>query len=115
MTLVTQPSLTEKIKEVQREDTFLQKIREEVEAGLRQDIVIYVDGLLRFGSKLCVPSGEVQRELLSKAHSSPHSVHPKGTKMHKVLKQCFWWHELKRKIARFVAPFLKCQQVKAEH
>ena len=35
MTLVTQPSLIEKIKKVQKEDPKLQKIREEVEARLR--------------------------------------------------------------------------------
>ena len=46
MTLVTQPSLIEKIKEVQKEDPKLQKIREEVKARLRQDIVIHADGSL---------------------------------------------------------------------
>ena len=56
MTMVTQLSLIEKIKEVQKEDPKLQKIREEVEAKLRQDIVIYDDGSLRFGSRLCVLS-----------------------------------------------------------
>jgi len=76
MILVTQPSLIEKIKEVQKEDPKLQKNREEVEAKLRQNIVIHVDGSLQFGSRLCVPSGEVRRELLSEAHSSPYSVHP---------------------------------------
>ena len=60
MTLMTQPSLIEKIKEVQKEDPKLQKIREEVEAGLRQDIVINADGSLRFASRLCVPSGKVR-------------------------------------------------------
>jgi len=35
MTFVTQPSLIEKIKEVQKKDPKLQKLREEVEAGLR--------------------------------------------------------------------------------
>jgi len=76
-----------------------------VEAGLRQDIVIHVDGLLRFGSRLCVPSGEVRRELLSEAHSSPYSVHPRGIKMYRDLKQYFWWHKMKREreIAQFVA------------
>ena len=48
MTLMTQPSLIEKIKEAQKEDPKLQKIREEVEAGLRQDIVIHADGSLQF-------------------------------------------------------------------
>ena len=59
MTLVTQLSLIEKIKEVQKEDLKLQKIREEVEAGPRQDIVIHADGSFQFGSRLCVPSGKV--------------------------------------------------------
>ena len=58
-TLVTQPSLIEKIKKVQKEDSKLQKIREEVEARLRQDIVIHAYGSLQFGSRLCVPSGKV--------------------------------------------------------
>ena len=71
MTMVTQPSLIEKLKEVQKEDPKLQKIREEVKAGLRQDIVIHTDGSLQFESRLCVPSGEARRELLSEAHSFP--------------------------------------------
>ena len=82
MTLATQPSLIEKIKEVQKEDPKLQKIREEVEARVRQEIVIHVDGSLRFGSRLCVQSGKVRRELLCEAHSSPYSVQPGGTKMY---------------------------------
>ena len=76
MTLMTQPSLIERIKEVQKEDPKLQKIREEVKAGLRQDVVIHADGLLQFGSRLYVPSGEVQKELLFEAYNSLYSVHP---------------------------------------
>jgi len=89
MTLLTQPSLIEKIKEVQKEDPKLQKIKMEVEARLRKDIVIHADGSLRFGSRLCVPSRKVRRELLSEAHSLPYSVYPKGTKMYRNLKQHF--------------------------
>jgi len=59
LTLMTQPSLIEKIKEVQKEDPKLQKIREEVEVGLRQDIVIPVNDSLQFRSRLYVPSGKV--------------------------------------------------------
>ena len=35
--------------------------------------------------------------------------------MYQDLKQRFWWHEMKREIARYVAKCLVCQQVKAEH
>ena len=86
MTLVTQPSLIEKINEVQKEDSKLHKIREKVEVELRQDIVIHADGSLRFESRFCVPSGEVRRKLLSEAHSSPYWVHPGGTKLYRDLK-----------------------------
>jgi len=93
----------------------LQKIGEEVEAELRQDIVIHADGLLQFGSRLCLPSGKVRRKLVSEACSLPHSGHPGVTKIYRDLKQHFWWHRMKREIARFVAHCLVCQQVKAEH
>ena len=35
--------------------------------------------------------------------------------MYRDLNQHFWWHGMKRKIARFVSKYLVCQQVKAEH
>ena len=35
--------------------------------------------------------------------------------MYQDLKQRFWWHGMKREIARFVAKWLVCQQVKAEY
>jgi len=35
--------------------------------------------------------------------------------MYKDLKQHLWWYRMKREIARFVARYLVCQQVKAEH
>ena len=81
MTLVNQPSLIEKTKEVQKKGPKLEKIREEVEARLRQDIVIHTDGSLRFRSRLCVLSGKVRRELLYEAQSSPYSMDPRCTKM----------------------------------
>ena len=35
--------------------------------------------------------------------------------MYKDLKQHFWWNNMKREIAQYVAKCLVCQQVKAEH
>ena len=63
----------------------------------------------------CVPKGEVRQEVLAEAHNSAYSIHPGGTKMYQDLKQRFWWHGMKREIARYVAKCLVCQQVKAEH
>ena len=35
--------------------------------------------------------------------------------MYRDLKQHFWWHGMKREIARFVSKCLVCQQVNVEH
>jgi len=76
---------------------------------------IHDDGTLHFGDRICVPKGDIQQEVLSKAHNSTYSIHPGGMKMYLDLKQRLWWHRMKREIARYVAKCLACQQVKAEH
>ena len=93
----------------------MQKLRTEVEAKLRTNLLIHEDGSLRFGSRLCIPAGEIRQDLMREANSSTYSVHPDGTKMHRDMKQHFWWHGMKREIVRFVAKCLVCRQVKAEH
>jgi hypothetical protein len=37
-------------------------------------------------------------EMLKGAHESRFVVHPKSIKMYKVLKQFYWWPNMKRKI-----------------
>ena len=58
------------------------------------------DGILRFGTRLCVPSDEDLRwELLEEAHCSRLVIHLGGTKMYKDLKQNYWWSSMKRDFA----------------
>lgn len=52
---------------------------------------------------------------MEEVHSSPYSVHPGGDKLYKDMKQMFWWPNMKRKVAEFVAKCLICQKVKFEH
>ena len=60
---------------------------EEVKRGSKCDFVLSDDGILRFGTRLCVPNdGDLRRKLLEKAHCSKLAVHPRGTKMYKDLK-----------------------------
>jgi len=110
-----QSTLLEKIKEAQSGDSKIQKFRNQVEARLRTDIQIHGDRTLHFGDRICVPKGDVRQEVLSESHNSAYSIHPRGTKMYQDLKQRFWWHRMKREIARYIAKCLVCQQVKAEH
>ncbi|RVW62214.1 Transposon Tf2-8 polyprotein [Vitis vinifera] len=89
---------------------------EEVKRGSKPDFVLSDDGILRYGTRLCVPNdGDLRRELLEKAHCSKFAIHPGGTKIYRDLKQNYWWLGMKRDIARFVAQCLVCQQLKAKH
>ncbi|XP_028052811.1 uncharacterized protein LOC114257246 [Camellia sinensis] len=87
-----------------------------MEIGLQMEFCMHKDGTLRFGERLCVPNDlELKREILRKAHSLGYTVHPGSTKMYKDLKMNFWWNNMKREIAQYVAQGLVCQQVKVEH
>jgi hypothetical protein len=45
---------------------------------------------------MCVlGSGELRREIMSKAHHSLYTVHPGRTKMYKDLKVTYWWNNMK--------------------
>ena len=52
---------------------------------------------------------------MTEAHASRYSVHPGSTKMYHDLKKVYWWNDMKRNVADFVARCPNCQQVKAEH
>ena len=70
---------------------------------------------MRFRGRLCVPTTEVQEDLLHEAHRSMFSIHPGSIKMYKDLKRHYWWPGMKKSVAELVARCLVCQQVKADH
>ncbi|RVX04475.1 Transposon Ty3-G Gag-Pol polyprotein [Vitis vinifera] len=86
-----QPDLVGRIKTLQKNDSQLVQVMEEVKRG------------------------NLRRKLLEEAHCSKFAIHPGGTKMYKDLRQNYWWSGMKHDIAQFVAQCLVCQQVKAEH
>jgi len=75
-------ALVERIKEGQADDKQFQKFRDQVEAGLRTDLIFHEDGSLRYGARSCVPKRDFRQKLLTKAHNSPYNVHPNGTKIY---------------------------------
>jgi hypothetical protein len=58
---------------------------------------------------------EIKGLILKEAHETPYSIHPESTKMYMDLKELFWWNNMKRDIAKYVAECHTCQSVKAEH
>ena len=85
---------------LQKDDLQLVQLVDKVKKGGMSDFVLFDDGILRFGTRLCVPSDEdLRRELLEEAHYSRLVIHLGGTKMYKDLKQNYWWSSMKRDIA----------------
>ena len=89
-TLTIQPSIVDKIKEGQVSDPTLLKIKDEVILGKRPEFNLAGEGMLQFGTHLCVPNvEEVKKEILVEAHCTPYTVHPGATKMYKDVSKVF--------------------------
>ena len=88
------------------------KIRKGVEEGKNKEFSIQNE-VLWHGNRLCVPHiTTLKKELLKEAHNSALATHPGGTKMYHDLKTHYWWNEMKRDIADYMARCLTCQRMK---
>ncbi|XP_041015054.1 uncharacterized protein LOC121257868 [Juglans microcarpa x Juglans regia] len=75
--LMVQPTLIDRIKHAQKEDSGLVRLVVEVKEGNKSEFSISEDGTLRFGSRLCVPDDEeIKRIILKEAQWSLYIVHP---------------------------------------
>jgi len=79
--------LVKQIKQQQRDDPELMKIRKGVEEGTNKEFTIQNE-VLWHGNRLCVPNITTlkEKELLKQAHNSTLTTHPGGTKMYHDLK-----------------------------
>jgi len=48
----------------------------------------------------------LKKKILDEGHNTLHSVHPEGNKLHKGLRQTFWWSNMKQEVAEYVG---KCE------
>jgi hypothetical protein len=109
-------SLLQEIWRGQLEDEKVQEInhniKEEKSPGFSEDD----EGVLWYKGRICVPNiKELKEKILHDAHESAYSIHPGGNKIYHDLKATYWWHGMKRDIAKYVALCDTCQRVKAEH
>ncbi|XP_070029338.1 uncharacterized protein [Nicotiana sylvestris] len=110
-------SLVAEVKEKQYNDALLAQLKE----GIHEHKTITFsfgmdDGTLRYEGRLCVLDIDGLREkIIAETHISKYSVHPGSTKMYHDLKEVYWWNNMKRDMADFLAKCSNCQQVKAEH
>ncbi|KAL5566570.1 hypothetical protein UlMin_029734 [Ulmus minor] len=104
------------VKKGQDYDPESEKMRKWALEGEDNGFSTTKEGLVMYKGRLCIPDYKrLRNEILYDAHNTPYSVHPGTTKMYQDLKKHYWWHGMKRDVAKYVEKCLTCQQVKAEH
>jgi len=95
-TMKVQPTFIEKIRTTQSTNPLLDRTRAEVLARRAPGSVIHEDGPLRFQNRVCVLAiEELKRKILDEGQNTLHSIHPRGNKLYKDLKQTFWESNMK--------------------
>lgn len=85
-------------------------------AGFAKEFSTNENGILWYKKRIYVPEqGDLRKLILKEAHESAYSLHPGSTKMYQDLKEAYWWPNMKRDVAEYVALCDVCQRVKAEH
>jgi hypothetical protein len=114
--LTIYPVLDDQIKEAQKDDEKLMKIKAQTGENKAPDFRVFQYEILWFKKRLCVPEqGHFKNTIMDEAHNSAYFIHPGATKMYVVIRDKYWWRGMKGNIARFVAQCDVCQRVKAEH
>jgi hypothetical protein len=97
-------SLLQEIRKGQVEDEKIREIKhnikEERSPGFSKD----EEGVLWYKGRICVPNvKELEGMILREAHKSTYSIHPRGNKIYHDLNTTYWWYDMKRDIAEYVA------------
>ena len=109
-------SLVAEVKEKQYADPILLHLKENVQSGATKAFELTREGVLQCQNRLCVPDIDgLRKKIMTEAHFSRYSIHPGSTKMYQDLKDMYWWNDMKKSIAEFVAECPNCQRVKVEH
>ena len=65
------PALQDRIREGQKVDMQVCRLRRKIEAGKRPDFSITDDGIIRYKGRLCVPFDKAMKvDILEKAHTT---------------------------------------------
>jgi hypothetical protein len=114
--LVVQPKLIDRIREAQKRDKEINSIRDALKEGKANDFSEDEQGTIWFEKQVCVANdSDVRKIIFREAHETSYSIHPGNTNMYMDLKERFWWNNIKRDIAEYIAKCDVCNRVKAEH
>ena len=106
----------EQILEAQQHYDEVSKVRIKLESGGETLFRMGDDGIVMLERRMYVPDNKaLKQKLLKEAHKSKFTVHPGSTKMYQDMKQYYWWPNMRKEVAGYVAKCSICQQVKVEH
>ena len=109
-TMKTRPQILDEIKQAQNNDTKLRKLQKKVQGDKSSELVERDDGIWVMKTRIYVPNVvELKQKIFWEAHNSPYSMHPGITKMYNNLKPHYWWPDIKKEVAEYVAKCLTCQ------
>jgi hypothetical protein len=103
-------SLLQEIMRDQLEDDKIQDIKRNIKEEKLPDFSEDDECVLWYKGRICVPNvKELKDKILREAHESAYSIHPRGNKMYHDLKATYWWYDMKRDVAEYVALCDTCQ------
>ncbi len=104
------------IEEAQKDNEEIREVKGRLAAGRAQEFSTDEKGVLWYKKRIYVPEqGGLRGLILKEAHESAYSLHSGSSKMYQDLKEGYWWPNMKRDVAEYVALCDVCQKVKAEH
>jgi hypothetical protein len=108
--------LEERIRTAQKSCAEIKALREQMKECKAEDYRIDEQGTVWLKERTCVPQNKaLQEQIMREAHDSRYSIHPGSIKMYKDLKTRYWWKDMRRDIAHYVACCDTCSRVKIEH
>jgi hypothetical protein len=97
-------SLLQEIRRGQLEVEKIQEIKSDIKEEKSLGFLKYDEGVLWYKGRICVPNvKELKDKILREAHESFYSIHPEKNKMYHDLKATYWWYDMRRDVAEYVA------------
>nr|AAX92958.1 retrotransposon protein, putative, Ty3-gypsy sub-class [Oryza sativa Japonica Group]ABA92829.1 retrotransposon protein, putative, Ty3-gypsy subclass [Oryza sativa Japonica Group] len=111
-TLDIQPLLRTQIEKAQKDNEEIREVKERLAAGFAKEFSTDEKDVLWYKKRIYVPEqGGLRGLILKEAHESAYSLHPGSTKMYQDLKEGYWWPNMKRDVAEYVALCDVCQRI----
>jgi hypothetical protein len=81
-----------------------------------EDYEVRIDGILLYMNIIYASNSlKLRSTILKEMHNVPSVGHPGYQKILSTVKSQYYWPDMKKEIAEYIAKFLECQKVKAKH